>query len=104
AVVATEFAAGVQLGHHDVDSGDTGCVGGDRDAAAVVGDQDGAVLQNLHVDGVGVAGHRLIDRVGDDFPNQAVQSAIAGGADVHAGAFADRFQPLQNRDGVGAVL
>src|SRR6202000_1702577 len=44
------------------------------------------------------------DRVVDDFPNQVVQSALAGGTDVHAGAFADRFQPLQNRDGVGAVL
>ena len=104
AVVAAELAAGVQLGHHDVDGGDAGGVHGHRDAAAVVGDLDAAVLQNLDVDGVGVAGHRLVDRVVDDFPDQVVQSALTGGADVHAGAFADRFQPLQDRDGVSAVL
>jgi hypothetical protein len=33
-----------------------------------------------------------------------VQTALAGGADVHARTFADGFESLENRDGLSAVL
>jgi hypothetical protein len=33
-----------------------------------------------------------------------VQTALTGGADVHARSFADGVQPLENRDGLSAVL
>ena len=56
------------------------------------------------IDLVGVTGHRLVDRVVDDLPDQVVQTALTGGADVHAGAFADRLQTLENGDRIGAVL
>ena len=40
----------------------------------------------------GVAGHRLVDRVVDDFVDQVVQAADGRVADVHAGPFADVLQ------------
>ena len=104
AVLAAELAAGVQLRHHDVDRRHAGGVHGDRDAAAVVSDLDAAVLEQSHVDLGGVAGHRLVHRVVDDLPHEVVQTALAGGADVHARTFADGLQPLENRDRLGAVL
>ena len=68
---------------------------GHRDAAAVVGDLDAAVLEQPHVDLGGEAGHRLVDGVVDDLPHQVVQAALAGGADVHAGTFANGLEPLE---------
>ena len=58
----------------------------------------------LHVDLGGVPGHRLVDRVVDDLPDEVVQTALTGGADVHARTFADGLQPLENGDGFGAVF
>ncbi len=84
--------------------GTAGGVHGDRDAAAVVGDLDAAVAEDLHVHPGGVTGHRFVDRVVDDLPHQVVQTALTGGADVHARSFADGLEPLQNRDGLGAVF
>ena len=77
-------------------------VGGD--AAAVVDDADAAVGQQGDVDGVGVAGEGLVDRVVDDLPDQVVQAALAGGADVHAGTLADRLEPLEDGDRAGVVV
>ena len=65
---------------------------------------DAAVGQQRHVDGVAVAGQRLVDRVVDHLVDQVVQAALAGRADVHAGALADRLEALQHGDGRGAVL
>ncbi len=104
AVLAAELAAGVQLGHHDVDGRRTAGVHLDRDAAAVVDDLDAAVLEDPHVDLRRVSGHRLVDRVVDDLPDEVVQTALAGGADIHARTFADGLQTFENGDGVGAVL
>ncbi len=104
AVLAAELAAGVQLGHHDVDGGGAAGVHFDRDTAAVVGDLDATVLEDPDVDLGRVAGHRLVDRVVDDLPNQVVQTALAGGADIHARAFADGLQTFQHGDGAGAVF
>ncbi len=101
AVLAAELAAGVQLRHHDVDGRHTGGVHRDRDAAAVVADLDATVLEESHLDSGGVSGHRLVDRVVDDLPHEVVQTALAGGADIHARTFADGLQPLENGDAIG---
>src|SRR5690606_29998422 len=103
---AAELAAGVQDGQHHLD-GRLGRVGGvrvDGDAAAVVIHADAAVLEDGHLDVVGVAGQRLVDGVVDDLVHEVVQTAGTSGADVHARALADRFQTLEDLDGVGSVI
>jgi hypothetical protein len=97
--VAVELAAGVQNGHDDLDGGPLlDRVHADRDSAAVVDHPDPAVVLQHDLDARGVAGHRLVDGVVHDLPDQVVQPALAGGSDVHAGALAHRLQPLENRD------
>src|SRR5699024_9373033 len=64
----------------------------------------GAVLHEGDVDGVGVPGHRLVDGVVDDLPHEVVQTALAGGADVHAGPLADGLEPLEDGDGARVVI
>ena len=98
AVLATELAAGVQLGHHHVDGRGAGGVHRDRDAAAVVDDLHAAVIEEPHIDPGGVTGHRLVHRVVDHLPDEVVQPTLTGGPDVHAGAFADGLQPFENGD------
>ena len=75
----------------------------DRDAAAVVGDRHKTVGLHLDVDPVGVAGQRLVHGVVDDFGEQMMQRLLVGAADIHAGAAAHRFEPLQNLDVLGGV-
>ena len=104
AVLAAELAAGVELGHHHVDGRRTAGMHFDRDAAAVVGDLDPAVLEDSHVDFRRVATHGFVDRVVDDLPDEVVQAALAGGADIHARAFADSLQSFEDGDGRGAVF
>ena len=50
------------------------------------------------------ARERLVDRVVDDFVNEVMQAADAGVADVHAGAFADRFEAFEDLDLVRGVI
>ena len=52
----------------------------------------------------GVAVHRLVHRVVEDFPHQVVQAGAADAADVHAGALADGLEPLENGDVFGCVV
>ena len=52
---------------------------------------------------VGEPSHGLVDGVVDDLVDEVVQTASAGGADVHAGALADRFEPLEDLDVAGVV-
>ena len=102
---AAELAAGVQLGERDRDRGQLLAgrgVGGD--AAAVVLDADRAVGGEGQHDPVAVAGQGLVDRVVHDLPDQVVQAALAGRADVHARALADRLEPLEDLDRGGVVL
>src|SRR5690606_10334402 len=101
---AAELTAGVQHGQRQRRGGQLlagGGVGGD--AAAVVGDRDGAVVVERDLDGVAVAGQRLVDRVVDDLPDQVVQAALPGGADVHAGPLADGLEALEHLDRRGVV-
>ena len=99
-----ELAAGVEDGQHDL--GRRFALLGhrlDRDAAAVVLDRAAVVRVEDDADAVAVAGEGLVDRVVDDLVDEVVKAARAGRADVHAGPFADRFQPLEDGDVLGAV-
>ncbi|MGX1476000.1 UNVERIFIED_CONTAM: hypothetical protein RKD50_004808 [Streptomyces canus] len=101
---AAELAARVQHRQYDLDG--RLALGGDdahRDASAVVDDAHAAVGQDRHVDGVRVAGQRLVHGVVDDLLHQVVQAALAGRADVHTGSLADRVQTLEDGDGAGVV-
>ena len=104
--VLVELSAGMQLRHDDfgsrnalpgVDSG--------GNPAPVVDYGAGSVRVERHRHQVGVSGKRLVDGVVDDLIDHVVQArAVVGVADIHAGALADGVQPLQNLDGIGAVL
>ena len=69
-----------------------------RDAAAVVGDPDDLPREDFHLDVGAVASKRLVYRVVYNFIDQMMQAPGAGGADVHAGPFADSLQPFQHLD------
>lgn len=87
----------MQLGHHDLDAAET-CLGLDihRDAAAVVPDLHRPVVVEDHLDVVAVAAQCLIDGVVDDLPEAVHQSPAVRRADIHAGALADGFEPLED--------
>ena len=100
-----EFAAGVQRAH---DHFERRLVlelrmRVDRNAAAVVGDGDEAVRLHLDFDPVGVAGERLVHGVVDHLGEQMMQRLLVGAADIHAGAAADRLEPLQHLDVLGGI-
>ena len=61
-------------------------------------------VQQLHQDLVAVTGQRLVDGVVHDLIDEMVQAALAGGTDLHTGAFADRFQSLQHLYGIFVVI
>jgi hypothetical protein len=56
------------------------------------------------IDGGGVAGHRLVDRVVDDLPDEVVEPAPVGRADVHARATTDRLEALEDLDAGRGVV
>ncbi len=100
-----ELTAGVQRGHDDLERRLAGefRVRVDRDAAAVVGDDEGAGLLKLHLDEAGMAGDRLVHRVVDHLGEQVVERPLVGAADIHAGPAPDGLQPLQHLDVGGGV-
>ena len=76
----------------------------DRDAATVVAHRNRTVGMDDHGYGGRVTGQSLVNAVVDNFVHHVVQTrAIVGVADIHARAFADGIQPLENLDGIGAV-
>ena len=97
--LSVELSARVQRGEDDL-HGRTLLHGvdTDRDTAPVVGHPEAAVGQQGHLDGVGVTRQGLVDRVVDHLVHQVVQTALAGGADVHTRALAYCLKPLENRD------
>ncbi len=106
-----EFAAGMELGEHDLDGGHHFAVADrhhvDGDAAAVVNDGDGVVDVDDDIDLLRVAGEGLIDGVIDDFIDEVMKAHFAGGADVHGGAEAhglEAFEDLNIFAGIAAVL
>ena len=96
---AAEFTTGVQHGQHHRDGGDAHfVVDTDRDTATVILDADDVTRQNVHINVGAIPRQRFVDGVIHNFVHQMVQSARAGGADVHTGALTHRFQPLQHLD------
>ena len=73
------------------------------DAPSVVGDGDGVAGVDGHGDVLTVAGKGLIDGIVHDLINQMVQTGNRGGADIHTGTLANRFQTLQNLN-LGSVI
>ncbi len=75
----------------------------DRDTPAVVGHPHPAVVEKSDIDPVAVAGQSLVDGVVDDFPDEVVQAALAGGPDVHTGSLAHSLEALEHSDRGGVV-
>ena len=75
----------------------------DRNTAPVVDHTDAAVSEEGYDDVGRIAGHCLIDRVVDDLVDQVMQSALARGADVHAGALANSVEAFENGNRAGVV-
>src|SRR6185369_5935864 len=104
AAAVPELAAGMEDGEHDL--------GGrfplflhdpDRNPAAVVLNRAGVGGVQYDLDAVAVTSEGLVDRVVDHLVDEMVKAARAGRADVHAGAFANGFQTLEDGDVLGAV-
>ena len=57
-----------------------------------------AVGAKLDLDEGGVAGQRLVHGIVDHLGEQVMQRLFVGAADIHAGAAADRLEPLQHLD------
>ena len=93
---ARELAACVQGAQDHFERGFVGklWVRINRDAAPVVADGHGIIGVQFNLDPVGVARDGLVHRVVQNFGDQMVQRAFVGAADIHAGAFAHRFQAL----------
>ena len=103
-ILVVEFAARVQNGEDDLHARDVhGRVVVHGHAASVVPDAGGAVL--MQGDGYfrreAVGG--FVDRVVHDLPQQVVQAAGRGGADIHAGTHADGLETLQHLDIPGII-
>ena len=72
-----------------------------RPSSATVTESSGWIVTSTVV---AEAGERLVDRVVDDLVDEVVQAALAGRADVHAGALADRLEALEDRDVLRVVV
>src|SRR5262245_48438024 len=71
----------------------------DRDAAPVVGDRRRRTVRvERHRDAVGVAVHRLVDRVVDELPEEMMEPGRVDAADVHAGPPPDRLEAFEYED------
>ena len=96
---APELAAGVQHGEHHRHGGDPQLfVHAHRDAPAIVPHRHDVPRQHIHLDMGAVTRQSLVDGVIHDLIYQMMQPPRPGGADIHARAFADGFQPLQHLD------
>ena len=98
---AAELAARVQHGEDDLERAFAGLL---LNAAAVVVDPDAVAGLDGDVDVLAVARQRLVDRVVHDLIHQMVQTAGAGGADVHARPLAHGLQALEDLDLRGVVF
>ena len=76
--LATELSAGVQNGENNFSCAlsfmRTRWIRIDRNTATVVINFASAVGQNCDADAIAEPGHRFVDRVVDDFPNQVVKT------------------------------
>ncbi len=104
--LAAELAARMQHGHDDLQRRFVGKarVRIDRDAAAIVADRQAAIGLQRHLDAAGMARHGFVHAVVEHFGGEVVEGAFIGAADVHAGAPADGFEPLQHFDMAGIII
>jgi hypothetical protein len=95
----------MQAGHHDLERRDARKlrVVLDRNAAAVVGHRQEAVLAQVHLDAGGVAGDCLVHRVVDDFGKQVVQGVGVGATDIHARTATHRLEAFKHLDVGGGI-
>jgi hypothetical protein len=99
-----ELAAGVQLGQRDLDRRDAfRLVEVDRDAASVVPDADRAVGVDRDPAVPRVPGQRLVHRVVDNLPDEVVEAAHVGVADVHRRTHAHRLEAFEDGDRLSVV-
>ena len=63
---------------------------------SIICDANDIAGQNHHIDLVAVTGERLIDRIVHDLIHQMMQTARAGGTDVHPRTLPNSLQPFQN--------
>ena len=104
AAAVAELAAGVEHGQDDLGRRALLLlVHVDRDAAAVVADRDAIVRMQNDLDGVAVAGERLVDGVVDDLVDEMVEPALTRRADVHTGSLANGLEAFEDGD-VGGVV
>ena len=95
---AAELATGVQLGHDDLDAGETGPrLDVHWDPPAVVVDLDRAVCPQDHVDPGAPPTEGLVDRVVQDLPQAVHEAPRVRRPDVHAGALAHCLKALEDR-------
>ena len=66
-------------------------MGVNGNAAAVIGDGDGAVCAQGNVNAAGLARHRLVHGVIQYFRRQMMEGVFVGAAHVHAGAAPHRL-------------
>ena len=71
---------------------------------AVVADADRSVRQERRRDLVAAPREGLVDAVVEHLVDEVMEAALAGRADVHAGAFSHRLEPLEHGDLVCAVF
>ena len=97
---AAELRARVQGGEHDLGRAATWVVRVwiHRDAPPVVDHPAAAVGEQRDVDPGAVPGHRLVDGVVDDLPDQVVKAARSGRTDVHPGPEPHWLKAFENRD------
>lgn len=105
--LGVELAAGMQRGHDDLESRLVLVFGMrvHRNAAPVIGDRQETLRVKRDLDEGGMAGHRLVHRIVDDFGEQVVERLGIRTAHIHSRAPADGLQPLQHLDiGRGIVV
>ena len=94
-----ELAAGVQDGEHDLDSGSLSfsmiATGIPRPSSVTVTELSGWITI---VDVVAVPGECFINSVINNFVHEVMKAPWPRGADVHAGALANRLEALEYRD------
>ena len=98
-----KFAAGVEFGHADFETRETGRMHVYWDAGTVITDGGGAVGVDGDPDVSSTAGKGFVNGVVNDFAKEFVVATHVGGADVHAWAFADGFKAFENLDVFGGV-
>ncbi len=99
-----EFAAGMEIGQDEFDGRHLELgMHIDRNTAAIVAYRNRAIDVNRDVDLGAVAGEMFVDRVVEHLEDAVMQPALIRVADIHAGAFPDRFETLEFVD-LGGVI